>query len=82
MNYKDFQKICKQNPDCYCPEEQVLKQYLANTPEYIRRYFIGVGKEKIKKKKENNRLKFLKQFEDLYKDKKAMKILKELLKKK
>ena len=50
MNYKKFKKLCEQNPDCYCPEEQILKQYLANTPEYIRRFFIGLGKEKMKEK--------------------------------
>jgi len=40
--YKELQEQCK---DCYLPEKHVVLAKIANTPEYLRRYFKQRGKQ-------------------------------------
>jgi len=48
----EFQRICKQKPQCYCPPRHILNHELANIPEYLRRYFMELSKKSLSKKQE------------------------------
>ncbi len=39
----DIREVCLREPQCFCPEPWKVKGEVANTPEYIRRYFMELG---------------------------------------
>lgn len=36
--------------DCYCPEMHIIRHEIANTPEYLRRYFEELGRKETAEK--------------------------------
>lgn len=47
--YTKLKKECTKQPQCYCPDSDVLCGAIAETPEYLRRYFMILGREELKK---------------------------------
>lgn len=45
----EIKEICKREPECYCPEMHLIRHEIANTPEYLRRYFQEQGKKRENK---------------------------------
>lgn len=46
----DFQRrlhaICDQPPACHCPKSH--EAHIANTPAWLRRYFVEIGRDEIR----------------------------------
>jgi len=40
---EEIKEICK---DCYCPDIDTVRYEVANTPIYLRRYFMEIGRVK------------------------------------
>ncbi len=41
----EIKELCKRKPECYCPPTHLIRHEIANTPEYLRRYFQEQGKK-------------------------------------
>ena len=41
---KEIERLCRKNPSCFCPPPHVVKYQVSNTPEYLRRYFMELGR--------------------------------------
>lgn len=64
----EIKKLCK---DCYCPDTHIIRHEIANTPEYLRRYFTELGrreKEEDKKDRYCTHCKVLLTKEENYED--------------
>jgi hypothetical protein len=46
LDYDKLKRVCKEEPGCYCPPSHEMNQVIANTPEWVRRYFSGEKKKK------------------------------------
>ena len=47
MKQEEIEKLCKREPSCYCPERHIILSKVAETPEYLRRYFEEIGKGEV-----------------------------------
>lgn len=51
----EIKEICKKKPRSLCPEIHIIRQEIANTPEYIRRYFMELGRKENLQTSHNSR---------------------------
>lgn len=43
-----LQELCMKFPACHCPKSHEAKRIMANTPEWLRRYYAELGKEELR----------------------------------
>ena len=48
LTEKEFKKICKIKPSCYCPPIHIAFSGYAETPEYLRRFIAYINHNKKK----------------------------------
>lgn len=48
-HYTKLKEECMELPQCYCPESDIVQTAIAETPEYLRHYFVMRGREQLKK---------------------------------
>lgn len=41
---EEIKKLCKEKTECYWPEIHIIRSTIADTPVFIREYFMELGK--------------------------------------